>query len=164
MTRPRPSAGTPPNGAPSAIMPSAIMIIEDDPDHARIARIVLEAMAPGVLLAVCRDREEAAAALDDLPRGPLVLMDRLLYGVETFDAITWLRTRRPDARVVMLSALLDSVDRAYAIACGAADAIEKPSTLAGWRTTLGALVARLDPPHRDPIDPTDPVHDVPRAA
>ncbi len=128
----------------SGLRPPAVVVVEDDPDHARIARFVLESIAPGIRVTLCGDGDAAAAAFDDLPRGALVLMDRLLRGAETFDAIVGLRARRPDATIVMLSALLNSVDRAYAIACGAADAIEKPSTLAGWRVTLGALIAAPD--------------------
>ena len=126
------------------LRPSAVLVVEDDPDHARIAQIVLMALVPGIPIEICGVRAEAARALDDLPHGTLVLMDRVLHGVEAFDAIVELRVRRPDVAIVMLSALLSSVDRTYAIACGALDAIEKPSTLAAWRSTLGALVVAAD--------------------
>ncbi|RLT39861.1 MAG: DNA-binding response regulator [Chloroflexi bacterium] len=104
------------------LRPSAVLVVEDDPDYARIAQIVLMALVPGIPIEICGVRAEAARALDDLPHGTLVLMDRVLHGVEAFDAIVELRVRRSDVAIVMLSALLSSVDRAYAIACGALDA------------------------------------------
>ena len=136
----------------NALRPSAILVVDDDLDHARIAEIVLRSIAPGVPVARCTTTRAAIAALDALPRGTLVLLDRLLGGVESFAAVVALRARRPDLAIVMLSAALSSVDRAYAIACGAHDAIEKPASLAGWRTALGALVAVSDgaPGRRSP--------------
>jgi DNA-binding response OmpR family regulator len=89
---------------------------------------------------LCGDASGAIVALAGQPRGTLILVDRLLGGVESFDTVVRMRTLRPDAPVVMLSAALSSIDRAYALACGAADAIEKPSTLAGWRAVLAVLV------------------------
>ena len=72
----------------------------------------------------------------------------MLGGIESFDTVVRLRALRPDAPVVMLSAALSSIDRAYALACGAADAIEKPSSLAGWRAVLAALVGASGAPPR----------------
>ena len=72
--------------------------------------------------------------------GAVVLIDRWLHGVESFDTVVEMRSRRPDVHVVMLSAVLSSIDRAYALACGAVDAIEKPSSLDGWREALASIV------------------------
>lgn len=127
------------------LTPPAILIVDDDLDHAYIARIVLQSIVPAVPIEV---RHAAAAAFDalmDLPRGSLVLIDRVLDDVESFDTIVRMRAERPDVSIVLLSAALSTVDRAYAIACGAFEAIEKPSGLDGWRTVLSALLVTTPP-------------------
>ena len=126
--------------------PASILVVDDDVDHAYIARIVLQSIVPAVPIEV---RHAAASAFDtllDLPRGSLVLIDRVLDDVESFDTIVRMRAARPDVGIVLLSAVLSSVDRAYAIACGAFEAIEKPSGLDGWRSALGGLVAATQLP------------------
>ncbi len=132
----------------SALRPTAVLVVDDDANHAWIARLVLDALAPGLPVEVCIDAAAAREAIGGLPRGALVLMDRRLGGVETFDTVVDCRSRRPDVPVVMLSAMFTSIDRAYAIACGARDAIEKPSTLAEWRSVLGVLIAADAPAPR----------------
>ena len=120
--------------------PAAILVVDDDSDHAQIARLVLRSIVPAIPVEVCRNTRILRDALGDLPRGTLVLLDRIIDGVESFSTLVDIRGQRPDLAIVMLSASLSLVDRAYAIACGAAEAIEKPSSLDGWRTALGALL------------------------
>lgn len=120
----------------------AILVVDDDADHGEIVRLVLRALAPDVPVQLCGDGQAAIVALAGQPRGTLILVDRVLAGVDSFDTVVRMRTLRPDTAVVMLSAALSSIDRAYALACGAADAIEKPASLAGWRAALAAI---LDP-------------------
>ena len=119
---------------------SSVLIVDDDADHARIAGLVLRTLAPDLSVEVARDAAGAVLALDAQPRGALVLVDRMLGGVESFDTVVRMHAARPDVTLVMLSAALSSIDRAYALACGARDAIEKPGSLAGWRATLAALL------------------------
>ncbi|MFA7248605.1 MAG: response regulator [Dehalococcoidia bacterium] len=123
------------------VHPAAILVVDDDSDHAQIARIVLRSIAPGIPVDVCGSSALVLDAASELPRDTLVLMDRILHGRESFGAIVELRAARPDVWVVLLSAALSSVDRAYAIACGAYEAMEKPGSLDGWREMLGSVVA-----------------------
>lgn len=125
-------------------IPPAVLVVDDDPDHARIAALVLHTLAPGLDVQLAHDAASAVAALGAQPRGALVLVDRMLSGVESFDTVVHMHALRPDVTVVMLSAALSPIDRAYALACGARDAIEKPGGLAGWREALGALVGTAD--------------------
>lgn len=118
----------------------AVLVVDDDLDHAQIAQLVLRTLAPTTGVEVVHDAPSAVVRLDALPRGAVVLIDRRLHGVESFDTVVEMRSRRPDVRVVMLSAALSSIDRAYALACGAADAFEKPSSLDGWREVLALVV------------------------
>ena len=146
-----------------SLRPAAILVVDDDPDHAQIARLVLRSIAPAIPVEVCRDTRTMRAVLGDLPGGTLVLLDRVIEGAESFGAIVDIRAQRPDVAIVMLSAALSSVDRAYAIACGAVEAIEKPSSLSGWRAALGALLGRLGAaPSRMALAPPD--GGAPRAA
>ena len=124
----------------TAWRPAAILVVDDDPDHAEIARLVLRSIVPTIPVGVYRDTQAMRGVLQDLHPGTLVLMDRVIDGVDSFAAIIEIRAQRPDIAIVMLSASLSSVDRAYAIGCGAAEAIEKPSSLGGWRSALGALL------------------------
>ena len=119
---------------------SAVLVVDDDADHAQIARLVLRSLAPSTAVEVVHNAPSAVARLGALPRGAVVLIDRRLHGAESFDTVVEMRSLRPDVSVVMLSAALSSIDRAYALACGAADAFEKPASLDGWREMLAAIV------------------------
>ena len=128
----------------------AVLIIDDDLDHARIASLVLRTLAPDAPVEMCHDTTAAMGALGGQPRGTLILVDRLLAGVESFDTVVRMHAARPDATIVMLSAALSSIDRGYALACGARDAVEKPSSLAGWRDLLSTLVGTAGAPLTPP--------------
>ncbi|MGE3856302.1 MAG: response regulator transcription factor [Dehalococcoidia bacterium] len=129
-------------------LPTAVLVVDDDPDHAQIAALVLHALAPGLEVRLCRDAAGAVLALDDEPRGALVLIDRMLAGVESFDTVVRMHALRPDVTIVMLSAALSSIDRAYALACGARDALEKPAGLAAWRDAFSVLLGLTEAPER----------------
>lgn len=129
----------------TSLLPPGVLVVDDDPDHARIAALVVASLAPGLAVRCARDAASALGALEAQPRGALVLVDRVLAGVESFDAVARMHALRPDVTIVMLSAALSSTDRAYALACGARDAIEKPGCLAGWRDVLGALLGTGQP-------------------
>jgi len=123
---------------------SAVLIVDDDADHAWIVRVMLRTMCPNLPVEVCGDLGVLDLATAALPGGSLVLMDRMIRGAETFDRVVDLHARRPDLAIVMMSAMFTSVDRAYAIACGAREAMEKPSGLDGWRAALRAIVETPD--------------------
>ncbi len=129
----------------------AVLIIDDDLDHARIASLVLRTLAPDVAVEICHEAGGAMGALEGQPRGALILVDRLIAGVESFDTVVRMHAARPDATIVMLSAALSSIDRAYALACGARDALEKPASLAGWRDLLSTLVEVAGAPLTPPV-------------
>lgn len=126
------------------LRPSAVLIVDDDADHAWIVRVMLGTMCPDLPVEVCSELRTLDVATAALPGAALVLMDRMIRGTETFDRVVDLHARRPDLAIVMMSAMFTSVDRAYAIACGAHEAIEKPSGLGGWRAALEALVGTPD--------------------
>ena len=125
----------------STVLPSTVVIVDDDPDHTFIARHVLLGLAPHLEVRVLTTLEGLARELSAAPAGTLVLLDRLIAGVETYTALTEARAARPDLRVALLSAWLTPEEERRARLAGAAAAAEKPGTLDGWRALLGGLLA-----------------------
>lgn len=123
------------------MLPSTVLIVDDDPDHAFIARHVLLGLAPDLEVRVLTALDGLARELSTAPAESLVLLDRLLAGVETYAALEEARALRPDLRVALLSAWLTPEEEARAYLAGAATAAEKPATLDGWRALLGGLLA-----------------------
>lgn len=119
----------------------AILVVDDDADHMLIIRTILSLLAPDAQVQACADGPTLLARLAQMPPGALVLIDRRLGRVESFEVIAEARRRRPDVAIVMLSAALSVADRARALAAGACTAVEKPASLGGWRNVLGALLA-----------------------
>lgn len=128
----------------TALGPS-IVIVVDDVDHAVIARIVVQRVAPHAAVSVLTDPRSVPFGLIEAPHGALVLMDRMLGGLDVTASLPAICTRRPDLRIVLLSSSLDERARLDALAGGAVSATEKPPTLAGWYALVSSL---LDPPER----------------
>lgn len=129
--------------------PPPIVIIDDDVDHAVIARTVLSMLAPNADVDVITDMRVVAERLKVLPPRTLVLIDRLLDTVESYPLIAELTTNRTDVRVVMLSAAMSPEDARRARDAGAMVAAAKPGGLVAWKSLLSGVlerIAREDPP------------------
>ena len=122
--------------------PTAALIVDDEPDHALIIRRLLADLAPGLPIEVVATLEELQPRLDETPGGALVLFDRLLGGIEVLPALRALANTRSDLTIALLSAWLSEEDEAAALKAGAEVAEQKPTTLEGWRSLLGGLLAR----------------------
>jgi DNA-binding NtrC family response regulator len=129
--------------APGA-WPSAVLIVDDEVDHAFIVRRMLADVAPDLPVEVITHPSGIASRLLEAPEGALVLMDRRLGPTESLDLLPGLREARPDLAVAILSAALVDEDRERALRLGALDAAEKPGTLDGWRTLLTGLLALFE--------------------
>src|SRR5215211_7223712 len=90
----------------SSVLPSTVLIVDDDADHVFIARHVLHGLAPSIEVRVLTALEGLARELSAAPTGSLVLLDRLIAGIETYPALIETRVARPDLRVAVLSAWL----------------------------------------------------------
>lgn len=121
-------------------MLSHIVVVDDDVDHALLARMVLRQIVPTTDVTVMTDPHELAERLAMAPAGALVLLDRRLDGRDSATMLPALRDIRPDLRFVMLSAALSDRERDRAIALGAQAALEKPGSLVGWRVLLASIV------------------------
>ena len=118
-----------------------ILVVDDDIDHAVILRTVLARVAPEAPVETCTDPSRLPGVLLEAPEGAVVLIDRLLRGVESFPHVSVAHTQRPDLHVVLLSSALSPEDRDRAIKAGARDAMEKPGSLSLWRSMLEKVLA-----------------------
>lgn len=125
-------------------MSRPVLVVDDDIDHAVILRTVLAAVAPGAPVEVCTDPSRLPDALIEAPTGAVVLIDRILRGVESFPHLVAVLADRPDLHVMMLSSVLSPEDRARALLAGARDAREKPGSLAAWRSMLEQILVDAD--------------------
>ncbi len=120
--------------------PGTVFIVDDEPDHALIARHVLRGMAPELEVRVLSTIEGLARELAVAPPGSAVLLDRLLGGVESYATLREVAAGRPDLRFTLVSAWLTPEEAERAREAGAADAAQKPANLDGWRTLFRGML------------------------
>ncbi len=133
--------------------PPAVLVVDDEPDHAVIVRELLAMAEPGLAVELVGGAVEARAAaaeparaslppaIVEAPAGALVLVDRLLAGYDCYPIVDVCARERPDLTLVVLSAALPEEERRRALSAGAHEAAEKPGTLTEWRGLLGRLLA-----------------------
>ena len=115
-----------------------ILVVDDEANIRMMIRLALEKAGHTVELAV--DGPEAIAKFGQGQDVDLVLLDQRMPGMEGLDVLRELRSRKPDARVVMITAF-GTVDLASdAMKAGAGDFLRKPFTL---NTLWGAVAAAL---------------------
>jgi CheY-like chemotaxis protein len=119
----------------------AVLLVDDDIDHALIAQRVLHDLDPDLPVAVATTPEACAQRIGDLPPAALVLLDRMLQGRDVIRLLLpSVRSARPDLTFVVMSAALSDADRERALHEGAVAAIEKPGRLAEWRELFATLL------------------------
>ncbi len=126
-----------------ASMPGAVFIVDDEADHALIARHVLRSLAPDVEVRVLGALEGLARELATAPEGSAVLLDRMLGGVESYPALRESLALRPDLQVTLVSAWLTPEEAGRAREAGATAAVQKPDNLEGWRALFRTLLGTL---------------------
>ena len=120
--------------------PQHIVIVDDDVDHAVIARLVLGQIAPDMAVEIITDSRFLIDRLLDVPQDALLLVDRTLDRVDGIAVIASLSRRRADLRCIAVSAAMDEHDRTRALEAGAEAAYEKPSTVAGWHRLFASIL------------------------
>lgn len=118
-----------------------VVIVDDEVDHAVISRMVLAQVAPGLAVETFTDLVGLEVRLHAVPQGALVIVDRMLGLVESFDLVRALTRVRPDLSVVLVSAVLTPEDRGRALESGAVAAAEKPGDLEAWRAFFRGLLS-----------------------
>jgi DNA-binding NtrC family response regulator len=129
-----------------------VLIVDDDPDHAVIARMVVASVAPARAVETCMDPRGAATRLMQAPDSAVVLIDRVLGGAESIPLVRETVAARPDLYLVVLSSSLLPDAQARALAAGAREAVEKPGSLDGWRSLVSGVLTRAaagDEPGRE---------------
>ena len=124
----------------AARLPTALVIVDDEADHAEIIRQLTAEIAPDLHVRVVQELGELSQGLRRAPPGALLLIDRVVHGRDTIDLLPALRALRPDMTAVMLSAALSDRDRRRALAAGAHRAVQKPGRIADWRELLADLL------------------------
>jgi DNA-binding NtrC family response regulator len=129
----------------AVLRPPAVLVIDDERDHALIVRELLAAAEPELTIELLSgpdpDPAELPPAIGGAPVGALVLVDRLLAGRECYPLLGRCARERPDLTLAVLSAALSPEERGRALAAGAHEAAQKPATLVEWRGLLARLLA-----------------------
>jgi CheY-like chemotaxis protein len=124
-----------------------VLIIDDEPHIRHMMRLTLEAAAHEV--------DEAATGEDGLARfkdgagWDVVLVDQKMPGMDGLETLKRLKSRRPDARVVMVTAFASVALAVDAMKLGATDFLRKPMTpdmLRGAVSAAGAGRLAAAPP------------------
>lgn len=118
----------------------SVVIVDDEVDHALIVRLVLHQVVPDATVTIMTDPRALAQRLVETPLGSVILLDHNLDGRDGIELLPLLAAERSDLRVVLLSAALTETNRLCALAAGAYDAVEKPSSVAEWRSFVTALL------------------------
>ncbi|RLT41739.1 MAG: response regulator [Chloroflexi bacterium] len=123
-----------------------MVIVDDEVTLAVVMRTLVQQTWPGARVTVFTEPQDLPLRLLEVPVGSVVLMDRRLGGVDSYEIIRTLLAGRPDVRVAMLSASLGPEEITRARHAGAFAAYEKPAALGEWRQLLAQMVpAPSDP-------------------
>jgi two-component system KDP operon response regulator KdpE len=130
-----------------------VLIVEDDQQLREVLATIFNGYGYDVTTAPTGE-----AGLSSARRCPpdLVVLDLLLPGIDGFEVIRRLRTHSR-AKVLALSALQDSADKARTLDAGADDYLAKPFDTTELLARLRALLRRTEP---EPSDKIIRVHDV----
>ena len=134
-----------------------ILVVDDD---ARLAASLRRALAfEGHQVTVAADGPAAlAAARERLP--DLVVLDRMLPGIDGLEVCRRLREAAPALPVLMLTALDAVADRIDGLDAGADDHLGKPFALDELLARVRALLRRVEPAGREELQFADVVMDL----
>jgi len=134
-----------------------ILVVDDD---ARLAASLRRALAfEGHQVTVAADGPAAlAAARERLP--DLVVLDRMLPGIDGLEVCRRLREAAPALPVLMLTALDAVADRIDGLDAGADDHLGKPFALDELLARVRALLRRVEPAGREELRFADVVMDL----
>ena len=118
---------------------SDVLVVDDDPALARTLRLALGLEGYGVACAA-----DGAAAMERLRTGTYaaVILDLGLPRVDGLGVCRWLRERRDDTPVLILSARETVAERVRSLDAGADDYLVKPFALDELNARLRALLRR----------------------
>jgi two-component system response regulator len=131
----------------------AVLVVEDNPDHALLVRIAARRAFPTLDVHVVDDGRKAIGYLtgespyDDRGRHPfprLVILDLVMPGIDGFGVLQWIG-HRPELKelpVVVFTSSINPGDEAKSLALGAVAFHTKPADLDELSTTVRGIVER----------------------
>ena len=125
-----------------------ILVVDDEATIRQMMRLTLA--AAGYDVGEAADGEEALAQFGDGEGWGAVLLDQKMPGIDGIETLRRMKTRRPDACVIMVTAFA-SIDLAIdAMRLGATDFLRKPTTPEMVRSSVAAALANR---RRTPLAP-----------
>jgi two-component system OmpR family response regulator len=124
---------------PKQSMSNKILIVEDEPEIARVIRLILE--REGFFCSNCQDGITAIQAFQqDYP--DLIILDLMLPGLNGLEVCTRIRHKNSgkDPYILMLTAKGEEIDRVVGLSTGADDYLVKPFSSAELVARIRALL------------------------
>ena len=130
-------------GAQTSASPLTVLVVDDDPDIARLVAMYVKQAAPGADITIARDAQQALDAFRKKPPR-LVFLDLMMPKMSGFELFTYLRgVHLVDAStVVAMSAGGSATDVQLMLELGAHDFIPKGPELRGRVTRIAAMLAK----------------------
>jgi two-component system OmpR family response regulator len=119
--------------------PIRALVVEDEPTIADLLRFPLQMI--GWEATVVGDGLEAVRVARDI-RPDVLVLDRMLPGIEGLEVLRRIRALQPDVPSLMLTAMDAPADRVQGLASGADDYVTKPFTMEEVLLRLHRLVQR----------------------
>ena len=119
--------------------PVSVLVVEDEPTIADLIRVPLQ-MIGWRAVAVGDGLEAVRAARETRP--DVLVLDRMLPGLDGVEVLTRIRAFAPEIPALMLTAMDASSDRIQGLAAGADDYVTKPFTIEEVLLRLHRLVQR----------------------
>lgn len=119
-------------------MPPLILVVDDEPKVARLARDYLE--KNGFRVIVCGDGQ-SALTMARREKPDLVILDLMLPNIDGREVCRILR-RESDVPIIMLTALSEEIDQVTGLEIGADDYISKPFSVRALVVRVRALLRR----------------------
>lgn len=113
-----------------------VLIVEDDPMVAEVARSYLQDISGFHLTATANDVEQAKKALNQHPEIKLILLDVYMPGEQGLVLLPYLREQKIEADVILMTAASDKYSIQQALRYGAIDYILKPYQFARFQEAL----------------------------
>jgi two-component system OmpR family response regulator len=125
-----------------------IMLVEDDPRIIGFVKRGLE--AEGYTVDVAENGHDALAMARDTPY-PLILLDRMLPGLDGLEVCRALRRERNNSLILMLTAKDSLQDKVEGLTEGADDYLTKPFAFDELIARMAALLRRTSRPVAEPV-------------
>ncbi len=101
-----------------------ILVVEDE--NKLLEHLVTLVSAEKYAVSTCSTFKELEHTLDTATRFDVIVLDRLLHGLDSAELIGTIKAKHPDARIIVLSAIDTAAEKANLLDLGADDYVSKP--------------------------------------